>query len=108
MAVYVLIAVAALAAVVAVDARRPRGERTFSGEALAEDARLPDAVEERAEAARLRNGFDVVLRGYRMDQVDRRIERLEAENAELERALERTRERSAGETGTGPLRGASA
>ncbi len=28
-------------------------------------------------------GFDVALRGYRMDEVDARIEELERENAEL-------------------------
>ena len=79
MIVILLIFIAAIAACVAVDARRAPEQRELSGSRLAADAVLPDPRDELAEQARARGEFDVVLRGYRMDQVDERIRSLTAE-----------------------------
>ena len=44
---------------------------------------LPDAERDRRPVTDAAPGFDVVLRGYRMDEVDARIAALEQENAAL-------------------------
>lgn len=44
---------------------------------------LPDAERDRRPATDAGPEFDVVLRGYRMDEVDARIAALEQENAAL-------------------------
>jgi uncharacterized small protein (DUF1192 family) len=78
MIVSLLILLVALVACFVVDSRRPVERRELTPGRLARDAALPDPREDR-RGAEEGTGFDVVVRGYRMDQVDARIDELRAD-----------------------------
>ncbi len=93
MTVPLLILAAALAGCFLVDGRRPAGRRELTPARLREDSALPAADGERLDTRLGETAFDVVLRGYRMDQVDAFIGDLQGEVSGLEEENEALRGR---------------